>query len=88
MASKTTYGRQGQSLSATFLDLANDIAEWRNTYFDRGYDAEGTNPIIDADVAILEITEADVTGLIAAADALDTYMTTNRAYFSRMRNDI
>lgn len=82
------YARQGQSLSAIFLNLADDIVAWRNTYFDRDYDSGGTDELVDADVEELGITAAMVAGLITAADALDTYIAANRAYFSRMRNDL
>lgn len=85
---KIMYARQGQSLAAIFLNLADDIAAWRNTFFDRDYDSGGTAEIVDADVAELGITAATVTGLITAADAMDTYIAANRAYFSRMRNDL
>lgn len=88
MASKTTYARQGQALSASLLNLADDIFAWRNTYFDRGYGPEGTDPIVDNDVAILDITGTEIVGLAIAAEALETYMAANRAYLSRMRNDI
>ena len=88
MASKIIYARQGQNLSATFLNLADDIAAWRNTYFDRDYDSGGDEEIVDGDVSDLGITAAMVSGLITAADALDTYIAANRAYMSRMRNDL
>lgn len=88
MTNKVMYARQGQSLSAIFLNLADDIVAWRNTYFDRDYDSGGTDELVDADMEELGITAAMVAGLITAADALDTYIAANRAYFSRMRNDL
>lgn len=88
MATKENYARQGQVLSALFLNLADDISAWRNTYFDRDYDSGGAEEIVDADVESLGITAAMVTGLITAADAMDTYIAANRAYFSRMRQDM
>lgn len=88
MANKSTYGQRGRELAAKFLEIAADVAAWRNTYFDRGYDSGGSDPIVDADVEAFYITESDVTGLITAADALDTYLAANRAYYSRMRSDL
>lgn len=88
MANKERYATSGRELAATFLALADAVAGWRNTFFDRGYDDEGTDPIVDGDVASLNITAAIMPITSAAADALDTYMTANRAYLSRMRSDL
>ena len=68
--------------------LADNIGAWRNVWWDRTYNDGGDAELTDADVESLGVTAADVTGLVTFADALDTFMLANRAYLSKMRNDL
>ena len=88
MANKANFARQGQQMAASFSALADDILALQNIYWDRGYNPGGADPLADADVEALGITAADVTGMITFADALDTFLTANRGYLSKMRNDL
>ena len=88
MANKANFARQGQQMAASFSALADDILSLQNIYWDRGYNSGGADPLADADVEALGITAADVTGMITFADALDTFLTANRGYLSKMRNDL
>lgn len=88
MANKLQYARQAQQMAASFSAQADDIIALRNIYWDRGYNDGGASDLTDADVASLGITAADVTGMITFADALETFLTTNRGYLSKMRNDL
>ena len=88
MANKANFARQAQQMAASFSALADDIAALKNIYWDRGYNPGGADPLADADVEALGITAADVTGMITFADALDTFLTANRGYLSKMRNDL
>ena len=91
MANKANFARQAQQMAASFSALADDIAALKKVYWDRGYNSGnpgGADPLADADVEALGITAADVTGMITFADALDTFLTANRGYLSKMRNDL
>lgn len=85
---KTTYARRGRELATALALQMNDLAAWRNTYWDRTYNDGGADEIIDGDIAEVGVSAADVTGLTTFADALDTFMTTNRPYLSNMRQDM
>lgn len=85
---KTTYARRGREM-ATGLSLQFDeLLAWRGVYWDRGYNAGGSEELMDADVSNLDIAAADVTGLITFADALETFLVANRAYINKMRQDM
>ena len=85
---KTTYTRRGRELATALALQMNDLAAWRNTYWDRTYNDGGADEIEDADITEVGVSAADVTGLTTFADALDTFMTTNRPYLSNMRQDM
>ena len=85
---KTTYTRRGRELATALALQMTDLAAWRNTYWDRTYNAGGADEIEDADITEVGVSAADVTGLTTFADALDTFMTTNRPYLSNMRQDM
>jgi len=88
MANKLHYARQAQQMASSFSAQADSIIALRNVYWDRGYNDNGAAELTDADVESLGITAANVTGMITFADALDTFMLANRAYLSKMRNDL
>lgn len=88
MANKINYVRQGQQMAATMSTLADNLSTWRDVFWDRAYNSGGAAELTDADAEQLGVTAADVTGLVTFADALDTFMLANRAYLSKMRNDL
>lgn len=88
MANKTNYARQGQQMAAAVSALADDLGAWRNVFWDRAYNSGGASELTDGDVESLGIAAADVTGMVTFVDALDTFMVANRAYLSKMRNDL
>lgn len=88
MANKINYVRQGQQMAATMATLADNLSTWRDVFWDRTYNSGGAAELTNADVEQLGVTAADVTGLVTFADALDTFMLANRAYLSKMRNDL
>ncbi len=88
MSNKANYVRKAQEMAGVMARLAEDIATWRDVYWDRGYNDGGASELTDADVESLGVTATDVTGMITFADALDTFMAANRAYLSKMRNDL
>jgi len=88
MANKINYVRQGQQMAATMATLADNLSTWRDVFWDRTYNSGGAAELTNADVEQLGVTAADVTGLVTFADALDAFMLANRAYLSKMRNDL
>ncbi len=85
---KVTYARRGREIATALSLLINDLAAWRNTYWDRTYNDGGADEITDQDIAEVGVTAADVTGLTTFADAIDTFLTSNRPYLSNMRQDM
>lgn len=81
---QTKYAQRGRDLSTIFANLSDDMLNWRNVYWDRGYN----NTMTDAKVAGADVTAADVQGLITFADALETFLVANRAYVNKMRGDM
>lgn len=88
MSNKTHYAKRAQDMAGIFANLADDILAIRDTWWDRAYNSGGADELTDADVESLGVTAADVTGMITFADALETFLTANRAYLSKMRNDL
>lgn len=86
--SKSKFVSQGQEMAGVMARLADNIGAWRNVFWDRTYNSGGAAELTNADVESLGVTAADVTGLVTFADALDTFMLANRAYLSKMRNDL
>ena len=85
---KLTFTARGRELATALALQMNDLAAWRNTYWDRTYNDGGADELTDEDIAETGVTAADVTGLTTFADALDTFMTSNRPYLSNMRQDM
>lgn len=85
---KVQFSRRAQDMAAIFSNLSDDIAALQAVWFDRGYNSGAADELTDADVESLGITAADVTGMITFAGALDTFLTANRGYLSKMRNDL
>lgn len=89
MSNKTRYASRAQDMASIFSNLADDIIALQNTYWDRGYNTGGTDPLTDADVDALGVTAAEVTGMADTfAGALATFLEANRGYLSKMRNDL
>lgn len=59
-------------------------------YTDRGYDAAGADPIVDADLTELNVTAAQVNSMMTLADTLYQYMeqAARRQLVSRFRSDL
>lgn len=85
---KVTYAQRGREIATALALLMNDLSAWRNTYWDRTYNASGADELTDADIAETGVSAADVTGLTIFTDGLDTFMASNRPYISNMRQDM
>ena len=85
---KAVFTQRGRELATALSLQMNDLAAWRNTYWDRTYNAGGADEIEDADVTETGVTAGDITGLVTFADALDTFLVSTRPYLSNMRQDM
>lgn len=88
MANKLTYADKGRGLASIFANLSDDILAWRDVFWDRAYNDGGADDLTDNDVAAVGVTSADIVGMVTFADALETFLVANRAYISKMRNDL
>ena len=86
--SKSKFVSQGQEMAGVMARLADSLGTWRDVFWDRAYNSGGAAALTDTDTEQLGVTAADVTGLVTFADALETFMLANRAYLSKMRNDL
>lgn len=86
--SKSKFVSQGQEMAGVMARLADSLGTWRDVFWDRAYNSSGAAELTNTDTEQLGVTAADVTGLVTFADALDTFMAANRAYLSKMRNDL
>ena len=85
---KVVFTQRGRELATALALQMNDLAAWRNTYWDRTYNAGGADELTDVDVAETGVTAGDITGLVTFADALDTFLVSTRPYLSNMRQDM
>lgn len=88
MAGKQQYAERARSLAGIAANLSDDILAWRDVWWDRGYNTGGADPLGDADVTGAGVTAAELTGLVTFADALEVFLTANRAYINRIRSDM
>ena len=88
MANKAQYAQRGRELSTVAANLIDQVLAWRDVWWDRAYNDGGADELTDNDVAAVGVTTADITGMVTFADALETFLVANRAYISKMRNDL
>lgn len=82
------FAARGRELSTVAANLVDQVLAWRDVYWDRGYNDNGAAELTDNDIASAGVVVGDVVGLVTFADALETFLVANRAYLSRMRNDL
>lgn len=74
MATKLTFAEQAQVEATSFAQLGDKLADVESVYFDRGYDAGGANPIIDADIVSLNITAVQLAAFITLAQQVSNFL--------------
>lgn len=74
MATKLDFAAQAQIAATNFAQVADKLANVETVYFDRGYNGGGTNPIVDGDITILNITAAQLTSLITLIQQLNNFL--------------
>lgn len=83
MSKKADFVAAAQELSTVLAKAGPQFNYLFETYFDRGYNAGGANPLLDADVpAELGITAADVGAFITLAENVGKFLNNQVAFQS------
>lgn len=95
MSTKSEFAEELQENATLMAQLAERMVSLEATYFDRGYNGGGSDPIIDGDVSSFGITAANVSSWITLAQQFanfrDNSAVTTGDYDSTLnaiRNDI
>jgi len=70
MSNKVKFATKIQESSTTVAQALASAKNIYSVYFDRGYSAGGSDPIIDEDLLSLGLTAADLASFITMADQL------------------
>lgn len=83
MSKKTDFIIAAQEASTVLGKLAPKFQVLFETYFDRGYNNGGTNPLVDGDIpAELGIAAADIAGFITLAENVGKFLNNEAAFQS------
>lgn len=74
MGIKLTFSGQARKLANDMARLDHDLEALNSVYFDRGYNSGGSDPIIDADIAELNVTAADIAGMVTIAQQFRNFL--------------
>jgi len=74
MSQKLTFVSKVQERATTLAQVADLVSDLVSVYFDRGYDSGGSDPVIDADLAALGITAANLTAFITLGQQLQNFL--------------
>ena len=73
-SAKFNFGSKSQSIATSLAQAVNDAADIVSVYFDRGYDSGGSDPIVDGDIAGLNITATQVGAAITLFQQLANFV--------------
>jgi hypothetical protein len=83
MSKKTDFVTAAQEASTVLGKLAPKFQVLFETYFDRGYNTGGANPLVDADIpAELGIVAADMAAFITLAENVGKFLNNEAAFQS------
>lgn len=74
MATKLIFTERAQVEATILAQLGDKLVDLESVYFDRGYDAGGSNPIVDVDIESLNITAAQLAALITLAQQMSNFL--------------
>jgi len=74
MSTKLKFTGQAISVADVLAKAASDLSDLTDVYFDRGYDAGGSDPIVDGDVSDLDKTAAELALMITLAQQFANFM--------------
>ena len=74
MGTKLTFAGQSRAIANTIATLDHDLEAMDTVYFDRGYNSGGGDPIVDGDVSELDLTAADLAGMVTIAQQFRNFL--------------
>jgi len=74
MGTKLTFGGQSRTIAEKIAVLNHDLEDLNSVYFDRGYNGGGSDPIVDGDVSDLDLTAADIAGMVTIAQQFRNFL--------------
>lgn len=74
MGTKLTFAGQSRAIANTIASLDHDLEALDMVYFKRGYDGSGSDPIVDGDVSELDLTAADIAGMVTIAQQFRNFL--------------
>lgn len=83
MSKKSDFVLAAQEASTVLAKLAPKFDVLFQTYFDRGYNTGGANPLVDGDIpAELGITAADIAAFITLAENVGKFLNNQEVFVS------
>lgn len=74
MSKKLDFAQAVQKSATSLAQVADEIINLQTVYIDRGYVGGGTDPIIDADIAVIGITAAEIGAVMTLATELSNFL--------------
>lgn len=74
MGTKLTFAGQSRAIANTIASLDHDLEALNTVYFKRGYNSGGSDPIFDGDVSELDLTAADIAGMVTIAQQFRNFL--------------
>ena len=87
---KITFTQKMQEHTATFMQICEELISLAAVYLDREYDSGGEDELHDADIESLNVTAADIEGMINFIDDLSTFLNDDKKLkkkANKIRND-
>lgn len=84
--SKVAFAEEAQNLCTELAGLSERFQSSFQTFFNRGYDGQGSDPIVDADLTSLGITAANIGAFITLAENINKFLD-NQSPFSSLYRD-
>lgn len=75
MATKTKFAEETQLAAVELAQLADRLSGQRATYFDRGYNDGGSDPIAGSDVSSLNTGSAPIANFITLIENFEYFLT-------------
>lgn len=88
MADKSRYASTIQNKATEIAGLGSELQAIFETYFDRGYNGGGANPITDGDLVELGLTAGDIAAFITLAENFGKFLNNQAAFQSDYQSTI
>jgi hypothetical protein len=71
--SKVAFAQEAQVLCTDLAEVSERMTSVFNTYFDRGYNSGGADPIVDGDLTSLGVTASQIAAFITLAENINKF---------------